>query len=144
MANLMRRSKSVPFDPLLLYSAAFIPNLLLHRRKNEPRCALLASWSLASFSESLPQKENHGCPFVVESLLCCGRRGRRFIEKHASSPTVFKVAIVSRDRPPQKSVFSHSKMKCGPLGTRPSTDAGCAKKLVCRLPISQNPKNILF
>ena len=41
-------------------------------------------------------------PFVVESLLCCGRRGRRFIEKHASSPTVFKVAIVSRDRPPQK------------------------------------------
>ena len=109
MANLMRRSKSVPFDLLLSYSAAFIPNLLLHRRKNEPRRALLALWSLASFSESLPQKENHGCPSVrpsVRSLLnrCCvaAGEGRRFIEKHASSPTVFKVAIVSRDRPPQK------------------------------------------
>ena len=85
MANLMRRSKSVPFDLLLSYSAAFIPNLLLHRRKNEPRCALLASWSLASFSESLPQKENHGCPsvrpFVVESLLCCGRRRKALHRK---------------------------------------------------------------
>ena len=84
----------------------------------------------------------------VRSLLnrCCvaAGEGRRFIEKHASSPTVFKVAIVSRDRPPQKSVFSHSKKKCGPLCMRPSTDAECAKKLVCRLPISQTQKIYCF
>ena len=108
MANLIRGSKSVTFD---LYCCHTL-------RPSYQICCCIAgrmnhdvlfwpSGRLPLFQRVCHKRKITAVrPSVVRSLLnrCCvaAGEGRRFIEKHASSPTVFKVAIVSRDRPPQK------------------------------------------